>query len=461
MLPPPPGPDQRSFFGDLPQLTHDWLGYMGQCVQRHGPIVRFKTPWPLAPIVLLTEPAHIEQVLKDPARYRKGVAQRIGKPILGNGLILSEGDVWRRQRRMAVPAFHRTKIAAYAQQMSSAAEQMIDGWGDGAREVLSDITRTTVRVVARTLFGADGSAQAEDAALGLADAMAGFDAYFNSRFPLALPLPTRAGLRIQRAARRLERVVYRFIAQRRATLAAHREEDAGDLLTLLLRARDEEDGSAFSEGELRDMAINLFGAGFETTAITLGWTFYLLARHPELAARVRAEARRVAGSAPIGLEHVAQLTLTEQAVKESMRLFPAAWLIPREALEDVEIGGYRIARGTQLFICTYLVQRDARWFPEPERFDPARWTEAFARALPKLAYLPFGGGQRVCIGNTFALLDLVITTAAVARRVRFELTEREPEPHVSFLLRPRGGVHLRIEKASVFSVGEECLASSV
>jgi len=440
----PPGPASSSWFGDLPELTRDWLGTMADCTRRYGPVVRFKTPWPLKPMVLLTEPADIEQVLKDSANYRKGNAQRIGAPILGNGLILSEGDAWRRQRRMAVPAFHRSKIAGYAQAMHEAAEALVDGWRDGAtHDVLDDTTRMSVCSVARTLFGSDGSGAAETAALGLADAMTGFDAYFNSRFPVALPLPTRSGLRIQRAARRLEKVVYRFIGERRAASQAGVEHD--DLLTMLLKMRDEQDGSAFSERELRDMAINLFGAGFETSAVTLAWTFYLLARHPDVAQRVRSEVLEVAGDGPIGLEHQPRLVFTERVIKESMRIFPAAWLVPREALHDVEIGGYRIARGTQLLLCTWLVHRDARWYHEPDRFNPDRWTEEFGRALPKLAYLPFGGGPRVCIGNTFALLSMTITVAAAARRVRFEPTAHSPEPpRTSFMLRPRGGMPLQV-----------------
>jgi len=445
MSPRPPGPDGRSsFFGDLPRLTRDWLATLADSRRRFGPVVQFRTPWPLKPMVLLTDPQHIEQVLKDPASYRKGAAQRIGRPILGNGLILSEGDTWRRQRRMAVPAFHRARIASYAAQMHDGAQALVDGWSDGAtRDVLADATRSTVCTVARTLFGSDGTAQAEEAALGLAEAMAGFDAYFNSLYPLALPLPTRAGLRIQRAAARLEKVVYRFIERRRAQADAG--DDRDDLLTMMLKARDEEDGSAFSERELRDMAINLFGAGFETTAVTLGWTFHLLARHPAIAERVRHEVEAACGDRPIGLDDLARLPFTERVVKESMRLFPSAWLIPREALREVEIGGYRIARGSQLLMCTYLVHRDPALYPQPERFDPDRWTEAFSRQLPKLGYLPFGGGPRVCIGNSFAMLELVITTAVAARRVRFEPTDQVPEPpHVSFMLRPRGGVHLRI-----------------
>jgi cytochrome P450 len=444
MSPFPPGPAERSFFGDMPRLTRDWLATLEDGRRRFGPVVQFRTPWPLKPMVLLTDPLHIEQVLKDAASYRKGVAQRIGKPILGNGLILSEGEVWRRQRRMAVPAFHRARIASYAAQMHEGARALVEGWSDGSvHDVLADATRSTVCTVARTLFGSDASAQAEDAALGLAEAMSGFDAYFNSRYPLALPLPTRAGLRIQRAASRLEKVVHRFIAERRAQ--ADSGDERGDLLSLLLKARDEEDGSTFSERELRDMAINLFGAGFETTAVTLGWIFHLFARHPHVAERVRSEVEQACGDRPIGLDDQAQLPFTERVVKEAMRLFPAAWLIPREALRDVEIGGYRVARGSQLMMCTYLVHRDPALYPEPDRFDPDRWTEEFTRQLPKLAYLPFGGGPRVCIGNSFAMLGLVITTAVAARSVRFEATDRQPEPpHVSFMLRPRGGVHLRI-----------------
>lgn len=441
MIQRPPGPSGNLLFGSLPELTADWLGYMGACARQYGPVVRFKTPWPLAPIVLLTEPSHIEQVLKDQIHFQKGLPQRIGAPILGKGLILSEKDQWRRQRRMAAAAFQRNKMAVYVPDMAACAEEMVDGWKNGDKpDVFEDATRMMVRIVARTLFGNDAGEETEPAARGLTEAMAGFDAYFNSWYPTALPLPTRSALRIRSAAKRLEAVIYKFIADRRRD-----GEERNDLLSTLLRARDEEDGSAFDERELRDMAINIFGAGFETSAVTLAWTLYLLAQHPEIAQRVRDEVDQVVGGEHIRAEHVNDLKFTEKVIKESMRLFPAAWLIPREALCDWELAGFHIDRGAQIFVCTYLVHHNEAFYPNPDCFDPDRWTDEFIGQLPKCAYLPFGAGHRICIGSTFAMMDLSIAIATVMRRVRLDLTDQLPEPpHVSFTLRPRNGVKLRI-----------------
>jgi len=442
-LPLPPGPAGHLLFGSLPTLTADWLGTMRESAQRFGPIVRFRTPWPLKPIVLLTDPAHIEQVLKDPTRFRKGQAQRFGAPILGDGLLLSEGTTWRRQRGMAAPAFQRSKIAASSQDMAACAEEMVARWTDGGeRDVLDDATYATIRAVARTLFGTDAGDEPERAARGLAQALDGFDAYFHSWFPIPVPLPTRSGLRIYRAARVFDGVVSRFIAARRRQGGEGR-----DLLSTLLRAQDEADGSTFSDRELRDMVVTLFGAGFETTATSLGWTFYLLARHPEIADRVRAEVAGVVGDGRVGIEHLARLPFLGKVLKESMRLFPAAWLIPREPLEDYELGGYRIEAGSQVFLCSYLVHRDPALYTAPDRFDPDRWTPELTERLPRLAYFPFGGGQRICIGNSFAMVNLSIVVATVATRVRFEPTAQCPEPpRVTFALRPRGGVRLRIRR---------------
>jgi cytochrome P450 len=442
-MPKLPGPRGGLIFGSLPQLTSDWLGYLSECERTYGRLVQFRLPWPLKSIVMVTDPDHIERIfISDAALFRKPVTQRVGKPVLGEGLFLTEGDTWKRLHRMSVPAFQPARIKTYADDMADCAEDMVGGWEHGAvRDVFHDTTHMTVRIVARTLFGTDAMAEAEQASHGLAQAFSAFDSFFNSRFPLPLSLPTPAGIRLYRAARVLDSVVYRFIDDRRRS-GEHRS----DLLSTLLRARDEEDGSQFTEKELRDVAINVFGAGFETTALTLAWTFLLLSRYPEVGQRIRQEVRSVVGEGRVRAEQVPQLKFTESVIKESMRLYPPGWLVAREALQDYELDGYPIKRGTQLFVLPYLMHHNREYFSDPERFIPDRWAGEATQRLPRFAYFPFGGGARICIGKHFAMMDSVISLATAARVADFELADRGSEPRVSFTLRPNRPIRLRISR---------------
>jgi cytochrome P450 len=438
---PLPGPKGSLLFGSLPALTNDWLGYLAECEKRYGRVVGFRMPWPLKPIVLLTDPEHIERIyVKDAALFRKPAVQRAGKPVLGDGLLLTEGEVWKRLHRMSVPAFQPARIKTYAEDMARCAEELVAGWEhEGERDVFDDATNLTVRIVARTLFGTDAGTDAERASHSLATAFSAFDSYFNSRFPLPLNLPTPAGVRIYRAAKELDAIIYRFVRERRGSA-----EQRGDLLSLLLRARDD-DGSVFTERELRDVAINVFAAGFETTALTLAWALYLLSRYPEAGRRIRAEVAEVVGEGHVGAEHVAALAFTESVIKESMRLFPPGWLVGREALRDYELDGYRIRRGTQVFILPYLMHHNREYFDDPERFVPERWLSDSIQRLPRYAYFPFGGGARICIGKHFAMMDSVISLATAVRAADFELADRSPEPgRASFTLRPTRAIRLRV-----------------
>ena len=440
--PVPPSPPGSLLLGNLPEFARDRLGFFARWNRELGDVVggRFFN----RRVFLLGHPDDIEQVLL--AQHRNFVKHsfffRHVTALFGRGLLTSEGDFWLRQRRLAAPAFHGKRIAAYADVMVRYGERMLDGWRDGeVRDAHEEMMKVTMQIVARTLFDAEVSADDME----VADA---FDAIVDEialrlRLPLPIPdwLPLRRNRRYLAAVRRLDRLVYRFIAERRADPG-----DRGDLLSMLLQARDD-DGQGMSDVQLRDEVITLFLAGHETTAIALSWTWYLLARHPEAEARLAAELEAVlAGRAP-ALEDLPRLVYAEQVVKEAMRLYPPAYAFGREALADCEIGGYRVPAGATVFISQWAVHRDPRFFgADAEAFRPERWTAEFEAALPRYAYLPFGGGPRVCIGNRFAMMEAVLLLATVARRFRLPLaSDREVAPFPSITLRPVGGVPVRLQ----------------
>jgi cytochrome P450 len=439
-VPDPPGPRGHPLLGSVRELTADWLGYLAQCEQQYGGIVKFRMPWPMKPIVLVSDPAAIETVLlRDTPSFGKARTQLEARVVLGDGLVMAQGDKWRRLRRMDAPAFHRTRIASYAEHMAACTEEMVDSWKhDTVRDMFVDANALGLRIVASTLFGVRVREDAEEASRALGETLAVFDEYFASRYRIPLSIPTPKGIRVRRASKALYDFVDGVIAKRRAS-----GQDLGDLLSQFIAARDD-DGSAFSHQELREEAMNMFVAGTETTSNASAWTLYLLARHPEIAARVRAEIDAVVGDAPLTMDNIVQLKLLEKVVKESLRIYPPAWLIPRETLGDYDLHGHRIERGSQLFLVSYLVHHNRKLYPDPECFNPDRWTDEFQAQLPRMGYMPFGGGKRFCIGATFALLDVPIVVATILRKYELEATSVVPKPRPGFSLRPHGGVPLRV-----------------
>ena len=407
----------RLLTGVMPEFTRDSLAFVLKVAREYGDVARARFLYVDAYFV--SRPDLIERVLVaenrnfiKPRSFRTPFFSRI----VGQGLLTSEGDFWRRQRRLAQPAFHRDRISAYADEMTDSAERLIAGWRDAeTRDLHEDMQRLTMEIVTRTLF----SAQLDDAdAKVIWEALAEIARPFSRQATLKWiadnRLPTRAHRRYFRNVARLDEVVYRIITARRAS-----GEDRGDLLSMLLAARDE-GGGRMSDLQLRDEVMTLFLAGQETTALALTWAWHLLAENPEAEASLHAELDDVLEDGRgARFDDLPRLRFAEAVVKESMRLYPPAWGVGREAARACEVGGYRIPRGAQVFMMTYAVQRDARFFREPESFRPERWTNGETHDLPKFAYFPFGGGPRLCIGNSFAMTETVISLATIARRFRF------------------------------------------
>ena len=415
------------------------LGFLRAMRDRHGDVVRVA----LGPMeaTLVSHPDLVEDVLVARNRlWRKDAYLRTSlRPVLGQGLLSSEGDFWRRQRRLAQPAFHRERVAAYGAIMVEHAERLARRWRDGeVRDLHEDMMRLTLEIVAQALFGANVGDRAKD----VGDAVAAILAYVSDPVELFVPfvkrLPTRRSRHYARAVRELDAIVYGVIERRRRS-----EEAPNDLLSMLLHARDE-DGSRMSDEQLRDECMTLFLAGHETTAIALSWTWLLLSEHPRVREALEAELDAL-GDRPATVEDLPRLRYTGQVVAESMRLYPPAWSLGREALEDLELGGFEIRRGENVWFCPWSIQRDPRWFDEPDAFRPERWEGDLAKRLHKYAYFPFGGGPRLCIGQSFAQMEAVLLLATLARAFRADTLAR-PRPLPSVTLRPKGGLRARLRR---------------
>lgn len=421
----PPGPRSPLFFGNVGAINKDPLGALTEWARRYGDFFHFKLL--NFPVYLVARPELIEQVLVTQHRnFRKSRDYRGLAGIFGNGLLTSEGEFWMRQRRLMQPAFSHHKIPSYAAMMAEYTEKMLAGWQDGEeRDAHEEMMALTLRIVTKALFGADVSGEAGDIGQAIGDILRSLktEALF---FPILQKIPTRRNRRYRAAISRLDRTIYRIIEERRRG----RHQDSTDVLGMLLAARDQ-DGSAMSDEQLRDEMMTLFLAGHETTALALSWTWYLLALHPEVERKLWAELDTGVSDSPYA----------RMVLQESMRLYPPVWGIGREALAACDIGGYRIPAGSQIWISQWIAHHDERYFEQPDRFLPERWAGDLARRLPRFAYFPFGGGPRLCIGQSFALMEAVLILTTVARRFRLTLApEARIVPLPSITLRPRYGV---------------------
>jgi cytochrome P450 len=404
---------------------------------------------------LLFHPQHIEQVLLGKTgNFVKGITSRANPELFGNGLLTSDGEFWRRQRKLSNPAFHRESLVRYADITTEEATRLLQGWKSGeTRNIHNDMMNVTLRIVLRSLFGSDLGESMKVIEPALDAIMVSSSGFHSIAFFLGLPTPTRA--RHFRAVREIDRVVYALIARGREKLtsgegrvesAEQPASGAKDLLTLLLTARDE-DGNSMSDQQLRDEVITLLLAGHETTALNLSWTWYLLAQNPEVEAKLHAELDAVLGGRLPSARDIAKLQYTDRVIRETLRLYPPAWRIFRRTEEPFTIGDYALPAGSNIVLSQWVTQRDPRWFSEPERFYPDRWSEETAAKLPRFAYFPFGGGPRVCIGAGFAMMEATLLLATIAQRFRMRLAPNQRiEPLASITLRPKNGIRAELQE---------------
>jgi cytochrome P450 len=420
----------------------DPLAFFSNLARTYGDIVSYKMAG--EQLFLVGDPQHIKDILVTHNRnFMKGRGLQRTKRLLGEGLLTSEGAVHLRQRRLMQPAFHRDRIAGYGRTMVEHADRLRRGWVDGATlDIAREMNRLTLNIVGKTLFDAD----VESHAIAVGEALTGvMDTFWVMMLPFAdvlerLPVPKLRRARLARG--RLDAIIYRMIADRRASGRDH-----GDLLSMLLTAQDEDDGGVMTDRQVRDEAMTIFLAGHETTANALTWTWYLTGESPEVEAKMHEEIDRVLQGRLPTMADIPSLPYIERVVTESMRLYPPAWLIGRRALGEYSVGNYVAPAGALFLVSPYIVQRDARFYPDSERFDPDRWTPEFRSTLPKFAYFPFGGGPRQCIGESFAWMELVLLVATIAQQWRMRLVPGHPVvPQPVVTLRTKYGMRMTLQR---------------
>jgi cytochrome P450 len=395
-------------------------------------------------LFLINDPKLIRDVLVTHNRnFTKSRGLERSKRLLGQGLLTSEGAFHLRQRRLMQPAFHRDRVAGYGDLMVGYADRMRRSWTDGATlDIAREMNRLTLSIVGRTLFDVDVEQQAATVGEALTAVM---ESFWMTMLPFGevlerLPVPKLRRARMARA--RLDAIIYRMIADRRSSGG-----DRGDLLSMLLAAQDEDDGGGMTDDQVRDEAMTIFLAGHETTANALTWTWFLLSNAPDVEARLHAEVSNALNGRLPSTADLPSLPFVERVVTEAMRLYPPAWIIGRRAIDEYRLNEYVVPPRSILVMSPYIIQRDPRFYADPDRFDPDRWTPEFRAGLPRFAYFPFGGGPRQCIGESFAWMELILLVATIAQQCRLRLVPGHPVvPQPLITLRAKHGMRMTVER---------------
>ncbi|MEU4765748.1 cytochrome P450 [Actinosynnema sp. NPDC023794] len=439
----PPGPPRSATLGLLKKLVGDRLALMTSAADQYGDAVRMA----IGPKTLyfFNHPEHAKHVLADnAANYHKGIGLVHARRALGDGLLTSEGELWRKQRKATQPAFQHKRIAQQAGAVAESAGRLVDrlraGLNGTPLNLMEEMTGLTLDVLGRTLLSEDLSEfEHVGHAFEAVQDQAMFEMVSMSAVPMWVPLPHQ--LRFRKARKELRRVVDELAARR----VANGHADGDDVLSRVMASTAEEADPAFGRQRLHDELVTVMLAGHETTASTLGWTFHLLDRHPEIKERVRAEAQSVLGDRMPTYEDLHGLRYTSMVVEEVMRLYPPVWILPRAAQADDEVGGYFVPKGADVLICPYTLHRHPAFWDEPDRFDPERFNPATTHNRPRYAYIPFGAGPRFCVGNHLGMMEATFTIAMIARELDLRTVpdfEVVPEPMLS--LRIRGGLPMTV-----------------
>lgn len=455
---PAPGPKGCPLVGSSLEFRKDALGFLSNSRKSYGSIYSFYMTTPVGRLLthVVQKPEHVQHVLK--ARYQSyrkaGTYTKHMRGIIGNGLLTSEGEFWRKHRRIAQPAFHRKSIDRLGSVMVETTEAMLRrNWESKVHnrqpvDVYSEMTGLTLNILGKSLFATDLSRETS----GIKEAVSYLLRYTDQRvravvrMPERLPTPSRR--RYEDSLANLDELIYRIISESRASEAASAGNgDIPNLISMLSGVRDEDTGEGMSEREIRDEVLTLLVAGHETTASALSWTFYLVSQHPDVYEQLATELSEVLdGRAPTANDFP-HLPYTQMVFKEAMRLYPPVWGIPRIAVEDDEIGGYLIPKESRVLVSPYLAHRDPEQWENPEAFEPDRFSQANEQARPQFAYFPFGGGPRQCIGNNFAMMEGVMVLATVAQKYRPQPAPgSEVRAEVAMTLRPRGELPLLFER---------------
>ena len=437
-----PGPKGDPLIGSLRPFANNPAEFLLRAAVEYGDIVTFRVLH--LDFYLVVKPEYTQEVLvTQHDKLRKSPRDvAILSKFLGKGILVTDGAYHKRQRKLVQPAMHTNRIQNYAATMVDYTQRVLDTWADGIEQQVDQTMRQlTMEIVAKSLFDADVSDQGRQIgeAIDTLQQIAGLDFRVQNVIPDWLPL--RRNRNRAAAGDTLDRLIRQIISERRAF-----GEDKGDLLSMLLLSEDES-GARMTDQEARDEAVTLFAAGHETTSNAMSWTWYLLSQHPEIEARLQAEVDAVLNGRKAMLQDLPNLRYTTMIVKESLRLYPPAWVLnAREALEDIEIDGYTIPKGGNIFVAPYAVHRNPIYFADPMRFDPERFSPENEKRIPRYAYFPFGGGPHVCIGNSFALMEAQLILATMAQRVSLSLLPDQVvdiDPLVT--MGPKHGLRMRVQ----------------
>jgi cytochrome P450 len=442
----PPGPPGHFLLGNLPEIGRSPIDFLTSLAYDYGDVARFRFLWHVG--FLVNHPDYIRRILVENHRnYSKNSPGNLMlKPLLGNGLLLSEGDFWLRQRRLMQPAFHKQRIQAFGELMASATEEMMERWRahdpNKVLDISEEMMRLTLSIVGRALFSLDLSEEADTVGEAFSYTNEFISARFRQYLPPPLSWPTPANQRFHKARLKLVRVVQDIIDERRKAAAGSGKESVqDDLLGMLLAARDEDTGEGMTDQHIQDEVMTLLLAGHETTANALTWTFYLLSQNPDVEQKLRAELKDVLGGAMPGLSDLVDLPYNRMVIQEALRLYPPAWILSRKAETDDALGDYHIPAGSVVDISPLFMHRHPNYWKDPLRFAPERFSPEEVEKRPQYAYFPFGGGPRLCIGRDFALAEAQIILAAVASRFELRLASgKQVELDPLITLRARGGM---------------------
>jgi cytochrome P450 len=445
----PPGPRGRLLLGSAPDMQSNRLGFLLNLTRQYGDVSSMR--FVIWPSYLINHPQDVKRVLQENHRnYNKDVfTYKVFHPFLGKGLLTNDGSSWLHQRRLIQPTFHRKHLATFGTLMTGATTSMLERWQGKASsgeslDIFNEMMRLTQRIVGQTLFSIDLDNETDTVGQAVTTLSELLSGYIYAPFP-PLSVPTSRNRRMQAATRTLDNMVYRLINERRQQ-PGDTNEQAVDLLSLLLSMRDEETGQGMNDKQMRDEVITLLVAGHETTSNLLTWTWYLLSQHPEVERRLHAEVDRVLGGQLPTVEKLSELRYTHMILEETLRLYPPAWIFSRKAIADDKLGGYDISKNSMVILSPYTTHRHPDFWENPEQFDPERFTPERSAKRPHYAYFPFGGSPRMCIGSNFAMMEAQLILTTIAQRYSLRLLPDHPvEPEALITLRPKYGLPMFLQ----------------
>ncbi len=432
-------PDKSLSFKEIQTYQADRITYMQHMATQFGNIFQLRMLW--INLLVVNEPELVRELLVKRANQteRDPYSGRVFKRILGEGVLVAEGETWKRKRKLVQPAFHAMRIRNYTDVMAAYTREAVEAWQTGDElEIDKELTRITLRIIAKTMYNVDIAEVTETIGRNMAITTSIAEEQLGEPFILPKWIPTPRNRRQNQALALTHDLLGDIIRERAAS-----GRDEGDLLSMLLQARDESDGSALTEQELLDECTTLFLAGHETTAALMTWVCYLLAQNPAVLEKLRAEVDGVLETQAVTFEALAQLPYTEWVIKEVLRLYPPAWSVGRIATEDFELGTRQVKKGTVLLVSPYVMQHSADFFPDPERFWPERWA---AEQPHRYAYIPFGAGPRVCLGNMFAMLEARVILTTLVQHVDLELLSKNVVLDLQITLRPKDPLRMKVTK---------------